>query len=76
MTEHFRVRAARHDDVPGIERLIERSVRQLSVVYYDGMQIESALTFMFGPAGWAAYAVVRQAIARPNGRSSQAVRSG
>ena len=35
-----------------------------------------ALTFMFGPAGWAAYAVVRQAIARPNGRSSQAVRSG
>jgi hypothetical protein len=39
MTEHFRVRAARRDDVPVIERLIERSVRALSVPYYDSVQI-------------------------------------
>jgi GNAT superfamily N-acetyltransferase len=48
MTEHFRVRAARRDDVPVIERLIERSVRALSVPYYDSVQIESALRYMFG----------------------------
>jgi GNAT superfamily N-acetyltransferase len=44
----FRLRAARRDDIPVIERLIERSVRALSVGYYDGTQIESALKFMFG----------------------------
>ena len=48
MTEPYRVRAARHDDVPGIERLIERSVRELSLPYYDAAQINSALRFMFG----------------------------
>jgi len=48
MTEHVRVRAARRDDIPDIERLIGRSVRELSVSYYDAAQIESALTFMFG----------------------------
>jgi GNAT superfamily N-acetyltransferase len=48
MTEHFRVRAARRDDIAEIERLIERSVRTLSVSYYDAAQIESALRFMFG----------------------------
>ena len=48
MTEHVRVRAARRDDIPGIERLIERSVRELSISYYDAAQIESALRFMFG----------------------------
>jgi len=48
MTEHFRVRAARRDDISEVERLIERSVRALSVSYYDATQIESALRFMFG----------------------------
>jgi GNAT superfamily N-acetyltransferase len=48
MTEQVRVRAARRDDIPRIERLIERSVRELSVSYYDAAQIESALRFMFG----------------------------
>lgn len=48
MPENFRVRAAQRADIPAIERLIERSVRALSVSFYDGAQIESALTFMFG----------------------------
>jgi GNAT superfamily N-acetyltransferase len=48
MTEHFRVRVARRDDIPDVERLIERSVRELSASYYDPAQIESALRFMFG----------------------------
>ncbi|MFL5618992.1 MAG: GNAT family N-acetyltransferase [Gemmatimonadaceae bacterium] len=48
MSENFRVRAARRDDIAVIERLIERSVRELSVRYYDDAQIESALRFMFG----------------------------
>ncbi|PYP81421.1 MAG: GNAT family N-acetyltransferase [Gemmatimonadetes bacterium] len=42
------LRAAHRDDIPRIERLIERSVRTLSVGYYDDAQIESALRFMFG----------------------------
>ena len=42
------MRAARGDDIPHIERLIERSVRALSVAHYDAVQIESALRFMFG----------------------------
>jgi GNAT superfamily N-acetyltransferase len=44
----FRARAARHEDIPRIERLIERSVRGLSVAHYDAAQIESALRFIFG----------------------------
>jgi GNAT superfamily N-acetyltransferase len=48
MSEPFRRRAARRDDIPGIERLIERSVRELSVPYYGAAQIESALRYMFG----------------------------
>jgi predicted N-acetyltransferase YhbS len=48
MSEHLGIRAARRDDIPVIERLIERSVRELSVQYYDGVQIGSALRFMFG----------------------------
>ena len=48
MAEHYRVRPARRNDIAGIERLIERSVRELSVSYYDTSQIESALRFMFG----------------------------
>jgi len=46
--ERFQIRAARRDDIPRIQRLIERSVRALSVPYYDAAQIESALRFMFG----------------------------
>jgi GNAT superfamily N-acetyltransferase len=44
----FLVRTARVDDVPAIDRLIERSVRDLSRGFYDDAQIESALRFMFG----------------------------
>jgi GNAT superfamily N-acetyltransferase len=46
--EPFRLRAARRDDISQIERLIDRSVRALSVGFYDDTQIESALRFMFG----------------------------
>jgi len=46
--ERFRLRAARRDDIPDIERLIERSVRELSVAHYVEAQIDSALRFMFG----------------------------
>jgi GNAT superfamily N-acetyltransferase len=46
--ESFVVRAARRDDVPAIEQLIERSVRELSADWYAPEQIESALRFMFG----------------------------
>ena len=48
MAEPYRVRLAERSDIPAIERLIERSVRELSVSYYDAAQIESALEFMFG----------------------------
>lgn len=46
--DRFHLRGARRDDIPGIERLIERSVRALSIGYYDAAQIDSALRFMFG----------------------------
>ena len=42
------LRVATLDDVPGVERLIERSVRELSAAWYTPEQIESALRFMFG----------------------------
>ena len=42
------LRVATLDDVPAVERLIERSVRELSAVWYTPEQIESALRFMFG----------------------------
>ena len=48
MAEHYHVRPADRSDIPAIERLIERSVRELSVAYYAAAQIESALAFMFG----------------------------
>jgi predicted N-acetyltransferase YhbS len=48
MAEHFNVRVAQRDDISAVERLIERSVRELSASYYDAAQIESALRFMFG----------------------------
>ena len=44
----FLVRAARREDIPGIEHLIQRSVRELSTGWYEPEQIESALRHVFG----------------------------
>jgi GNAT superfamily N-acetyltransferase len=45
-----RLRLATSADVPELRRLIEHSVRTLSVGYYTGPQIESALLrYVFGP---------------------------
>ena len=44
----FHLRRARHDDVATVQRLIERSVRQLGAAWYTPDQIASALRFMFG----------------------------
>jgi GNAT superfamily N-acetyltransferase len=44
----FQLRLARRDDVPTLERLIERSVEQLGAGWYSAEQIASALRFMFG----------------------------
>ena len=44
----FHLRRARRDDVATIQRLIERSVRQLGAAWYTPDQIASALRFMFG----------------------------
>ncbi len=42
------LRTAREEDVPALEQLISRSVRQLSAGYYSDAQIESALRYVFG----------------------------
>ena len=47
-TPGFSIRAARRSDLPVLERLIERSVRELSVGLYSSAQIDSALRFVFG----------------------------
>lgn len=47
MTE-LRLRAASPADVPALRRLIEASVRGLSVGFYSDRQIESALRYVFG----------------------------
>jgi len=44
----FHLRRARPDDVATVQRLIERSVRQLGAAWYTADQITSALRFMFG----------------------------
>ena len=44
----FLVRQARREDVATIQRLIERSVRQLGAAWYSPDQIASALRFIFG----------------------------
>jgi N-acetylglutamate synthase-like GNAT family acetyltransferase len=44
----FQLRLARREDVPTLERLIERSVQQLAAAWYSAEQIASALHFMFG----------------------------
>ena len=43
-----RIRTATAADVPAIERLIERSARELSVGYYTPEQIEAAVRYVFG----------------------------
>lgn len=47
MTEP-RLRAATPADLPALRRLIEASVRGLSVGYYSDQEIESALRYVFG----------------------------
>ena len=42
------LRVAREDDIPALEQLISRSVRQLSAGYYSDAQVESALRYVFG----------------------------
>jgi GNAT superfamily N-acetyltransferase len=44
----IQLRLARGDDIPALEQLIARSVRQLSTGYYTSAQIESALRYVFG----------------------------
>ncbi len=44
-----RLRLATHADIPELGRLSEQSVRALSVGYYTGPQVESALRHVFGP---------------------------
>lgn len=44
----FRVRHAMFEDVPVLQRLIERSVRALSVGFYTPQQIESSVRHVFG----------------------------
>src|SRR5262245_12507363 len=43
------LRLATPGDIPALRELIEQSVRALSVGYYTGPQIESALRYVFGP---------------------------
>lgn len=42
------IRPARTQDIPSLQRLIDESVRALSISYYSSRQIESALTHIFG----------------------------
>lgn len=42
------IRAATSEDIPALERLIEESVRALSIGFYSPQQIESSLKYVFG----------------------------
>jgi predicted N-acetyltransferase YhbS len=44
----IRIRLAAREDIPALQRLIDASVRALSLPYYDQRQIESALRNVFG----------------------------
>ncbi|MEP7337528.1 MAG: GNAT family N-acetyltransferase [Acidobacteriota bacterium] len=44
----MQIRLATFDDIPALERLIEESVRTLSIGFYTPQQIESSLTHVFG----------------------------
>lgn len=65
----FVIRAATHDDVPVLTRLIELSVRNLSLGYYDSQQIDASLVDVFGVDSAliedATYFVVELAMAVP-----------
>lgn len=45
----LKVRQARIEDVPALHDLIRESVSVLSAPYYSAKQIDSALTYVFGP---------------------------
>jgi hypothetical protein len=45
----YHLRLATTEDIPRLEELIQQSVRALSVGFYTGAQIESALRHVFGP---------------------------
>jgi GNAT superfamily N-acetyltransferase len=47
-TQGVSLRAAQRSDLPALNALIERSVRELSIGFYTSAQIESALRFVFG----------------------------
>jgi GNAT superfamily N-acetyltransferase len=49
MDNELSVRPATLADLPALRALIERSVRVLSAGYYTDRQVESALTYVFGP---------------------------
>ena len=42
------ITTAKQEDIPLLQKLIEESVRRLSIDYYSPRQIESALTYVFG----------------------------
>jgi GNAT superfamily N-acetyltransferase len=42
------IRTATSEEIPALERLIEESVRALSVGFYSPQQIESSLKYVFG----------------------------
>ena len=42
------IRRATMDDVPALERLVERSIRALSAGHYDAAQVESSLRHLYG----------------------------
>ncbi len=44
----MQLRPARPSDIPGLTALIEASIRQIGARRYDPVQIESALTHLFG----------------------------
>jgi GNAT superfamily N-acetyltransferase len=45
---HTTIRLAKFEDIPPLNQLIARSVRELSVGHYTSAQIESALKYVFG----------------------------
>jgi GNAT superfamily N-acetyltransferase len=49
VSDGLSLRVAIQDDVPAIVKLIDASVRGLSVNYYSGAQIDQALLHVFGP---------------------------
>lgn len=48
VAQSFVVRAARHDEIPALEKLIARSARGLGPGYYSERETEAAITHVFG----------------------------